>query len=78
MPSQQGSSSSYYQDQFQQPSNEELLCALNDEINRDNEALQRRFPSMKTKMDTTMIEDMGTNAKDLNREMYAIMERKVR
>ena len=69
MPSQQGTASSYYQ---------ELFHALKDEINKDNEAQQRRFPSTETKMDATMIVDMGTNAKDLNREMYAFMERKAR
>ena len=31
MPSQQGSSSSYHQEQFRQPSDEELFCALKDE-----------------------------------------------
>ena len=40
IPSQQGSSGFYYQEQFQQPSDEELFRALKDEINRDNEALQ--------------------------------------
>ena len=33
---------------------------------------------METGMDATMIANMGTNAKDLNREMYAIMERTAR
>ena len=33
---------------------------------------------METKIDATMIENMGTNSKDLNREMYAIMERTAR
>ena len=78
MPSQQGSSSSCYQEQFRQPFDEELFHALKDEINKDNEALQRRFPSMETKMDATMIANMGTNVKDLNREMYAIMKRTAR
>ena len=78
MPSQQGSSSSCYQEQFQQPFDEELFHALKDEINKDNEALQRRFPSMETKMDATMIANMGTNVKDLNREIYAIMKRTAR
>ena len=78
MPSQQGSSSSYYQEQFRQPSDEELFLALKEDIKRDNEALQMRFPIMETEMEATMIADMGTNAKDLNREMYAIMERKAR
>ena len=78
MPNQQGSSSSYYQEQFRQPSNEEIFLALKEDIKRDNEALQMRFPIMEIEMDTTMIADMGTNAKDLNREMYAIMERTTR
>ena len=46
---------------------------MKDEINKDNEALQIRLSSMETKMDATMI--AGTNLKDLNREMYDIMER---
>ena len=78
MSSQYGSSSSYYQEQFQQPSDEELFLALKEDIKRDNEALQIRFPIMETGMDATMIANMGTNAKDLNREMYAIMERTAR
>ena len=78
MPSQQGGSSSYHQEQFQQPFDEKLLRSLKDEINRDNEALQIRFPSTETKMDATMIVDIGTNSKDLNREMYVIMERTAR
>ena len=36
----QGSSSSYYQEKFQQPSDEELFLTLKEEIKRDNEALQ--------------------------------------
>ena len=75
MPSQQRSSSSYYQKQFRQPSDEELFLALKEEIKRDNEALQMRLPIMETKMDANMIADMGTISKNLNREMYAIMER---
>ena len=51
---------------------------MKDENNRDNEGLQIRLPSTKTKMDATMIADMGTNSKDLHREMYAIMERTAR
>ena len=72
------SSSSYYQEQFRQPSNEELFLALKEELKRDNEALQIRLPIMETKMDANMIADMGTNSKNLNREMYAIMERTAR
>ena len=37
-----------------------------------------RLPSMETKMDANMIVDMGTNSKNLNKEMYAIMERTAR
>ena len=71
----QGSSSSYYQEKFRKPSDEELFLALKEEIKRDNEALQIRLPIMKIRMDVNMIADMGTNSKNLNREMYAIMER---
>ena len=78
MLSQQECSSSYHQEQFRQPSDEELFYTLKDEINRDNKALQIRLPCTETKMDATMIEDMGTNSKDLNREMYTIMERTIR
>ena len=67
MPSQQRSSSSYYQKQFRQPSDEELFLALKEEIKRDNEALQMRLPIMETKMDANMIADMGTISKNLNR-----------
>ena len=55
-----------------------MFCALKDEINRDIEALQGRFPSTETKIDATMIAGMGIISKDLNREMYAIMERTIR
>ena len=71
----QESSSSYYQEKFRQPSDEELFLALKEEIKRDNEDLQIRLPIMETKMDANMIADMGTNSKNLNREIYAIMER---
>ena len=74
----QEGSSSYYQEQFQEPSYEELFLALKDEIKRDNEVLQMCLPSMEPKMNANMIADMGTNLKDLNREMYAIMEIMVR
>ena len=36
-----------------------------------------RWPNIETKMDTNMIANMGTNSKNLNKEMYAIMERMV-
>ena len=71
----QGSSSSYYQEQFWKPSDEKPFLVVKEEIKRDNEALQIRLPIMETKMDANMIADMGTNSKILNREMYAIMER---
>ena len=71
----QESSSSYYQEQFRQPSDEELFYALKEEIKRDNETLQIRLPIMETKMDANMIADMGTNSKNPNKETDAIMER---
>ena len=70
-----GSSSSYYQEQFRQPFDEELFLSLKEEIKRDNEAIQMWFPIMETKMDANMLADMATNSKNLNREMYAIMKR---
>ena len=60
----QGSSSSYYQEQFQQPSDEELFLALKEEIKRDNEALQMQLPNMEPKMDAKRIADMDTNLKN--------------
>ena len=74
----QEGSSSYYQEQFQQPSDEELFLALKEESKRDNEALEMRFPIMETKIEANMIADMGTNLKNINREMYVIMERTAR
>ena len=71
----QGSSSSYFQEQFRKPSDEELFLALKEEIKRDNEALEMRLPIMEPKMDANVIANIGTNLKNLNREMYAIMER---
>ena len=71
----QGSSSSYFQEQFRKPSDEELFLALKEEIKRDNEALEMRLPIMEPKMDANMIANIGTNLKNLNREMYAIIER---
>ena len=65
----QGSSSSYYQEQFWQPYDEELFLALKEEIKRDNEALQIWLPIMETKMDANMIADMGTNSKNFNKEI---------
>ena len=74
----QGSSSSYYQEQFRKPSDEELFLVFREEIKKDNEALQMRLSIMELKMDANMIADMGTISKNLNREMYAIMERTAR
>ena len=37
-----------------------------------------RLPSMEPKMDANMIADMGTDLKNVNREMYVVMERIVR
>ena len=71
----QEGSSFCFQEQIQQSSDEELLLALKEEIKRDNESLQTRLPIIEPKMDANMIVDMGTDSKNLNREMYAIMER---
>ena len=71
----QESSSSYYQEQFWQPSIEEQFLALKEEIKKDKDALEMRFPIMETKMNTNMIADMVTNSTNLSREKYAIMER---
>ena len=51
---------------------------MKEEIKRDNKALEMRLPSMETMMDANMIVDMGTNSKNLNGEMYALMERTTR
>ena len=48
---------------------------MQEEIQKDKEALELRWPYMETKMDAKRIADMDTNLKNLNREMYAIMER---
>ena len=37
-----------------------------------------RLPSMEPKMDANIIANMGTNSKNINREMYVIMERTTR
>ena len=71
----QESSSSYYQERFQQPSDEELFCALKEEIKKDKEALEMRWPNMETKMDTNIIVDIDINHTSLNREMSAIKDR---
>ena len=76
-------SSSYYQEQFRQPFEDELFLSLKEEIKKDKEALEMRWPNketdmeanMETKMDTKMIADMVTNSTNLSREMYAIVER---
>ena len=74
----QGSSSSYYQEQFRQPYDEELSCALKEEIKRDNEAQQMQLLIIETKMDANMIADMVASSKNLKREMDAITERTTR
>ena len=74
MHSQEGSSS-YFQEQIRQSSDEELFLVLKEEIKRDNEALEMRWPNIETKMDANMITDMGTDSKNVNKVMYAIMER---
>ena len=74
----QGSSSFNYQNQFWKPSDEELFFALKEEIKMDNEALEMKLPIIESKMDANMIANIGTNSKNINREMYAIMERTTR
>ena len=69
MHSQEGSSS-YFQEQIKQPSDDELFLALKEEIKRDNEALEMWWPNIETKMDANLIANMGTNSKNLNKEMY--------
>ena len=71
----QESSSSYYQEQFRQPSIEDQFLALKEEIKKDKDALEMWLPIMETKMDANMIANMVTNSINLSREMYAIMER---
>ena len=61
-------SSSYYQEQFRLPYDEELFLALKEEIKRDNEVLQMRLPIMETKMDANMIANLVTSSKNLRRE----------
>ena len=69
----QESSSFYYQEQIKQPSDEELFLALKEEIKKDRDTLEMRWPNMETKMVAKMIANMDTNLKNLNREMYVIM-----
>ena len=71
----QESSSSYYQEQLRQQSDEKLFRALKEEIKNDKEALEMHFPIMETKVDANMIADMVTKSTNCSREMYAIMER---
>ena len=51
---------------------------MKEDIKRDNESLEMRLPIMEPKVDANMTDNIGTNLKNLNREMYAIMERKAR
>ena len=69
------SSSSYYQEQFRQPFDDELFLALKEKIKKDKDAQQMRLPIMEPMMDANMIVDMVTNSTNLSREMYAITER---
>ena len=65
----------FYQEQFLQPSKEELFIALKEEIKKDKEALEMQLPNIEPKVDANMIANIDTNSKNFNREMYAIMER---
>ena len=71
MKNQEGSSS-YFQEQIRQPIDEYLLLALKEEIKRI-----MRLYKCGCQLDANMIADMGANSKNLNREMYVIMERTV-
>ena len=71
----QESSSSYFQEQIKQPSDDELFLALKEEIEKDKEALEFWWPNMETKIDAKMITDMDTNLENFNRELCAIMDR---
>ena len=71
----QESSNSYYKEQIKQPSDKELLLALKEEIKKDRDALEMWWLNMETKMVAKMIANMDTNLKNLDREMYVIMER---
>ena len=51
---------------------------MKEDIKRDNESLEMRLPIMEPKVDANMTDNIGTNLKNLNREMYAIMETKAR
>ena len=44
----------------------------------DSEALEMKLPIIESKMDANMIANIGTNSKNINREMYTIMERTTR
>ena len=61
------SSSSYYQEQFWKPSDEELFCALKEEIKKDKETLKMWLSIMETKMDANMIEDMVISSTNLSK-----------
>ena len=69
------SSSSYYQEQIRQPSDEELFLALKEEIKKDDEALEMRLSNIEPKVDANMIADIDINYTNLNREMSVIMDR---
>ena len=71
----QESSSSYYQEQFRQPSDEELFLALNEKIKKDKDALEIQWPNMETKMDANMIANNGISCININKEMCSIMDR---
>ena len=71
----QESSISYYQEQFRQPSDEELFLALKEEIKNDKDALEMRWPNMEIRIDANMIANIGINNININKEMCAIMDR---
>ena len=48
------SSSSYYQEQFLQPFEEELVLALKEEIKKDKEVLEMQLPNIEPQLDSNM------------------------
>ena len=48
---------------------------MKEEIQKDKEALEMQFPNIEPKVGANMIANIDTNLKNLNREIYTIMER---
>ena len=48
---------------------------MKEEIKKDKEALEMQLPNIEPRVDANMIANIDTNSKNLNREIYVIMER---